>query len=112
MSHRIPSLFAAGLFALQFCMAAPAMAASEENDAPRAEGTWQGALELSGQRLRLVVHIHRGPDGALAGTLDSIDQRATGVPLDAINLTEDVLSFQITQIGGRFAGNFHGDDTI
>jgi hypothetical protein len=87
-------------------------AANDATDAPRAEGTWQGVLELSGQRLPLLVHIHRGADGVLVGTLDSIDQHVTAMPLDAISVTEDVLSFQVTQIGARYAGNFYGDDTI
>lgn len=91
---------------------AVAAAAEDANDAPRAEGTWQGTLEFSGQRLRLAAHIRRGAGGMLTGTLDSIDQRATGLPLDAVNVTEDVLSFQVTQIGARYAGNFYGADTI
>jgi hypothetical protein len=97
------------LFGPGFTMAA---AAEDPNDAPRAEGTWQGTLEFSGQRLRMAVRIHRGAGGVLTGTLDSIDQRATGLPLDAVSLTEDVLSFQVTQIGARYAGNFYGADTI
>jgi hypothetical protein len=104
-AKRLASLWL--IFAAAFAFAAT----DNANDAPRAEGTWQGTLELRGQRLRLIAHIHRGPDG-LTGTLDSIDQRATGLPLDAVTLTEDVLSFQITQIGARYAGNFYGDDTI
>jgi hypothetical protein len=93
---------------------APAFAAAADDakDAPHAEGIWQGTLEFSGQRLRLVVRIRRGPGDTLSGTLDSIDQRATGLPLDAITVTEDVLSFQVTQIDGRYAGNFDGNDTI
>lgn len=87
-------------------------AADDARDAPRAEGIWQGSLELAGQRLRLVVHMRRGPGDVLVGTLDSLDQRVVGLPLGAISLTEDVLSFQVSQIGARYAGNFNGDDTI
>ena len=113
MSRPAPSLLHATLLALVWLVAvAGAAAAADADDAPRAEGTWRGKLEYSGQHLRLVVHIRRGPDGTLAGRLDSIDQRATGLPLDAISLTEDVLSFQIAQIGARYAGNFHGEDSI
>jgi hypothetical protein len=115
MSRKTHPLFTAPLLAPLWLFLAGAsivaVAAEDVNDAPRAEGTWQGALELGGQRLRLIAHIRRGPDG-LTGTLDSIDQQATGLPLDAVSLTEDVLSFQITQIGARYAGNFYGNDTI
>jgi hypothetical protein len=88
----------------------PSVAAPD--DAPHAVGTWQGVLEAGTQRLRLVVRIRRDASGALTDTLDSIDQGARGLPLDAITLVEDVLSFQLIQLGGRYAGNFYGNDTI
>lgn len=112
MSRPIPSLLRATLLALAWLVVAGGTAAAADADTPRAEGTWQGTLEFSGQRLRLVAHIRRGADGMLTGTLDSIDQRATGLPLDAISLVEDVLSFQIAQIGARYAGNLYGEDSI
>ena len=113
MSRLLPSLLHATLLAMVCLAAVDGVAvAGDADDAPRAAGTWRGTLDFSGQRLRLVVHIHRAPDGALTGTLDSIDQRATGLSLDAISLVEDVLSFQVAQIGARYAGNFHGDDSI
>jgi hypothetical protein len=112
MSRPIPSLLRATLLALAWLVAMDCAVAAEDADAPRAEGTWQGTLEFPGQRLRLVAHLRRAPDGTLIGTLDSIDQRATGLPLDAVSLIEDVLSFQIAQIGARYAGNFYGEDSI
>ena len=30
---------------------------------PDIEGTWQGTLEIAGQKLRLVFHIHIGDKG-------------------------------------------------
>lgn len=110
--HRLLAATPLALALLMVSLPASAAAADEKTDVPRAEGIWQGVLESSGQRLRLVVHIRRGPDAMLAGTLDSIDQRAMGLPLGAINVTEDVLSFQVAQIGARYAGNFYGNDTI
>jgi hypothetical protein len=112
MSRPIPSLLRVTLLALAWLVAMDSAVAAEDADTPRAEGTWRGTLEFSGQRLRLVAHIRRAPDGTLIGTLDSIDQRATGLPLDAVSLIEDVLSFQIAQIGARYAGNFYGEDSI
>ncbi len=69
-------------------------------------------LEAGASHLRVVVHIQRAAGGELTGTLDSIDQGARALPLDAITLIEDVLSFQLTQLGARYAGNFYGNDTI
>lgn len=120
MSRKISSplkkLWAGALVALALLPGAQpsiaAAAAATVDDEPHAVGTWQGVLEAGTQRLRLVVRIRRDASGALTGTLDSIDQGARGLPLDAITLVEDVLSFQLTQLGGRYAGNFYGNDTI
>src|SRR5271165_2317991 len=42
------------------------------------DGAWEGTLDV-GQKLRLVVHLTTTKDG-LAGTLDSPDQGAAGIP--------------------------------
>jgi pimeloyl-ACP methyl ester carboxylesterase len=72
-------------------------------------GTWQGALEVGGTKLKVVFHIARTDSGTLAGTLDSPDQGAMGIPLGKITLTCDSITIAIPAVGGGYAGRFTGD---
>src|SRR6185295_14590188 len=46
------------------------------------EGVWQGSITLPTAKLRLVLKVRRdAANGALAGTLDSIDQGARDLPV-------------------------------
>ncbi len=69
----------------------------------RAEGLWTGELQQSGRDQRIQVRLHRDGD-LLTGTLNLIDQGARDLKLDAVSVTEDVLSFQVYALDGRFAG--------
>ncbi|HXC59626.1 MAG TPA: hypothetical protein VN645_09925 [Steroidobacteraceae bacterium] len=71
----------------------------------RAEGLWTGELQQSGKDQRIQVRLHRDGD-LLTGTLNLIDQGARDLKLDAVSVTEDVLSFQVYALDGRFAGSF------
>jgi uncharacterized protein len=56
-------------------------------------GAWEGKLDVGGgNQLTLVFHVERGEDGALAGTMDSPDQGAFGIPLSSVTLTGDTLT--------------------
>jgi CubicO group peptidase (beta-lactamase class C family) len=69
-------------------------------------GDWIGTLDAGGTKLRLAVHIQRGPDGNLAGTLDSLDQRAFGVPLGSIVVEGSRLTFSVPVISGGYVGDW------
>ena len=71
------------------CAALPAVPSAET--AQGVEGTWSGALEIPSGELSLVFNIIRQEDGTLGGTVDSPDQGATGIPISAITLRDDVL---------------------
>ncbi len=69
--------------------------------APRAlEGTWQGQL----LNIRIVLKLRPAPGGGLAGSLDSPDQGATGLPVDAVTLKGDSLRLDLHSIRASFAG--------
>jgi len=73
-------------------------------------GTWAGTLDAAGQRLRLVFHIDRDTTGALAGTLDSPDQGAYGLPLSAVEATGgDSVRFELRMAGGEYTGQLSAD---
>ena len=49
------------------------------------EGTWLGTLQAGGGALRIVFHISRDSVGVFTATLDSPDQGAIGIPVDAMS---------------------------
>ena len=84
---------------------APALAAREP------VGHWQGTLQ---GMLRIVVHVEREAAGRLHGTMDSPDQGATGLPIDALAFEGDVLRFEMRAIGGGYSGRMtvSGDSLV
>ncbi len=72
---------------------------------------WQGALDVSGMKLRLVLKISQAPDGTLTATLDSIDQGAMNLPVDSIIIEGKTMRFEMKQIGGSYEGTFNKDGT-
>src|SRR6476619_2996494 len=72
------------------------------------DGDWKGTVDAGGTKLDLVLHISR-KDGALAATLDSPDQGATGLPIDSINVTGKSLRFEMKSLGADYEGVFSVD---
>src|SRR5271166_656475 len=66
-------------------------------------GDWQGTLRAGGAEFRLVLHI-TAKDGNLAATLDSLDQGANGIPVNAVTLKDSKLSLTISAINGNYSG--------
>jgi len=61
-----------------------------------AEGDWLGVLHMTPTvALHMAVHIRKGADGALAGTIDSLDQGVFNAPLSDVAASPDALSFTI-----------------
>src|SRR5580765_779567 len=72
-----------------------------------ASGDWWGVLEVApGTQLRLAVHVAAGVDGQLTGTLDSLDQKAMGLPLAEISLAGDHLALRLETPPASFAGSW------
>ncbi len=78
---------------LTFHRADPHAAAAPRPARPTAyDGNWNGTLNVSGQQLRLAIHIANMEDG-LHVTLDSLDQGAMGIP--ASSVTQDANGIRI-----------------
>lgn len=97
------SLAAAAILAL----AAAARAALPAADVA---GTWQGALDVQGAKLRLVVHLKAAEDSTFTATMDSPDQGATGIPLDVVEIDGDRVRVGSSKLRAEFAGRLvaHG----
>ncbi|MGI9527037.1 MAG: prolyl oligopeptidase family serine peptidase [Weeksellaceae bacterium] len=72
------------------------------------QGDWNGTLNIQGQELPLVLHFS-GEGDALAGTMDSPAQGATGLPLDKVSFNNNVLTFSMAQAGFNFTGELKGE---
>lgn len=70
---------------------------------------WQGALDVGGIKLRLVLRVSKNPDGSLQATLDSIDQGAMNLPVDSIVIENKIMRFTMKSISGSYEGTLSAD---
>jgi hypothetical protein len=73
------------------------------------EGSWAGALEAAGKKLRVVLKLSNGAEGAAIGTLDSPDQSARDLPITTIFQKGAELKFDIRIIGATYSGSLMPD---
>ncbi len=71
-------------------------------------GSWEGALEVQHNRLRIVFHIHR-TDSTLTSTMDSPDQGAFGLPTSRCSFRDNKVEIVATGLGLFYRGTFQGD---
>lgn len=69
------------------------------------EGTWQGALDVNGTILRLVVKLSNRPDGTGTGTLVSVDQNEAEIPITAILQTGSHVKLLVPMIVATYEGD-------
>jgi hypothetical protein len=74
------------------------------------EGTWNGALDINGAQMRLIVKMANQPDGTAAGTAVSPDGSGVEIPIGitqkGANVTLDVIS-----VGASFVGVLNDSGT-
>jgi len=71
-------------------------------------GIWFGPLDVGPVKLRLALKV-TSKDGKLAATLDSIDQRANDIPVDAIALEGDRVKFVMLTLAASYEGTLAPD---
>ncbi|HEY3862699.1 MAG TPA: alpha/beta fold hydrolase [Verrucomicrobiae bacterium] len=72
-------------------------------------GDWQGSLKAGGTALRLLVHFSQAADGAITGTLDSLDQNAPGIRITSGACKAGRITFASQSVGGAFEGRLSAD---
>jgi hypothetical protein len=72
-------------------------------------GDWNGTLTIGTAELRLVLHVTKAADGSLTATLDSIDQGAPGIPVNAVTLKDSKLDLTIDAVHGTYTGKVNAD---
>ncbi len=74
------------------------------------QGIWQGVIEVSGTKLRIVFNISAEQNSTLTATMGSPDQGVTGIPVDKVTFQNDNLNLEIQSIPGVYDGKFSKDD--
>lgn len=74
-------------------------------------GDWEGMLNAGAVNLTLIVHVKKDDAGKLQAVMDSPDQGAKGIPIDAISLTDRKVHFEIKAAGGTFDGQLNDEAT-
>ncbi len=84
-------------------------AAAAQGPAPPTalQGDYTGSLGA----LHLRLHLATAADGALAGTLDSVDQGALGIPCSEFHLDRHALSFRVPAVQGSWSGTVDATGT-
>jgi D-alanyl-D-alanine-carboxypeptidase/D-alanyl-D-alanine-endopeptidase len=72
---------------------------------PDVSGDYAGILGS----LHVKLHIKGSADASLAGTLDSVDQGAMGLPCDDFHLDGTALSFSVPSVHGNWKGTVSSD---
>lgn len=74
------------------------------------EGVWNGLLEVSGQKIPLVLHVEK-KDGKLVSTMDSPAQKAFGIPVDITLFEANTLTFELPKGKIKYTGKVNADFT-
>ncbi|WP_255336358.1 S9 family peptidase [Methanosarcina sp. KYL-1] len=74
------------------------------------EGLWMGNLEVpGGQELRILFNISAGPEGSPTATMYSLDQGASGIPVETVTFKDGNLHLGVKSVGGVFEGTLTED---
>ena len=72
------------------------------------DGTWLGALDAGGMKLRVVFHLTNTEDG-LKATMDSPDQNMKGMPTTSVTRSGASLTIEAKNINGTYEGKISAD---
>jgi pimeloyl-ACP methyl ester carboxylesterase len=71
-------------------------------------GAWEGALTVGAIKLRLVMHLVREADRWTA-TIDSVDQGATGIPVDEVKVEGATFSLKLGKLQASYEAKLDGN---
>ncbi|PVX84373.1 serine hydrolase domain-containing protein [Paraburkholderia unamae] len=73
------------------------------------DGIWLGQLTVDKRSLRIQVTTRTDRHGRLSATLDSIDQRKTGLACANLSINGNAFSFDVPSVDGRWTGTLSAD---
>ena len=74
------------------------------------EGTWNGALDLGGRQMRIVLKMANQPDGTATGTVVSADGSGVEIPI-AMTQKAASVTIDVTSVGASFVGALNSAGT-
>ncbi|WP_254413053.1 alpha/beta hydrolase family protein [Dyadobacter diqingensis] len=74
-------------------------------------GQWNGILKLPGAQIRLVANLVK-TDGGYSGTLDSPDQGAKGIPVNAVAFENSNLKLAMASLNAEYTAVLGADNTF
>ncbi|MDQ6470998.1 alpha/beta fold hydrolase [Flavobacterium sp. LHD-80] len=74
-------------------------------------GQWNGLLKVPGTQLRLVFHVNKTETGYSA-TMDSPDQKVTGIPMEKAVFENSVLKLEMSKAQISYEGTLNKDNII
>jgi len=74
-------------------------------------GQWNGVADLKVMKLSIIFHIEES-SGIYKATMDSPDQKATGIPVTSISFDDPVLKIEIMNMGFSYEGILKNDTLI
>ena len=77
------------------------------DEAPKLDGAWLGQLHAGPQKLWVQVNLKAG--AAKSCTLDSIDQKAFGIPCGNVRMNGNAVSFDVPAVNGNWSGTLSED---
>lgn len=96
-------MLALGILLAGLLAGAPALA----QDAPDITGSWSGAIALPTGDITLVLDVTRSDDGALAATIENVDQNpGTKAEITEITVTGGKLDFRVAPISAHYEGTW------
>ena len=95
------------MLALTICILLPfSTAARQMKVEPSIVGSWMGAIEAGGAKMRLVFEIAATDNGELTGTVGSPDKGIKGINLSRVHVNGDSVVFAIASAYAGFEGKF------
>jgi hypothetical protein len=74
---------------------------------PDLQGCWEGVVEVSAMKLRIVLKVEKSPDGNYTATMDSIDQGVKGIPINAVTLSNSTVRFELSSMMVEYQGDLN-----
>ncbi|GAB4187457.1 MAG: alpha/beta fold hydrolase [Wenzhouxiangellaceae bacterium] len=81
-----------------------ALSVASAQNAPDISGSWRGVIKLGEADLRIRFQFERDENGNYSGSMDSIDQGATGIPMTDIEVAGGQLSLKVPPAQATYTG--------
>lgn len=78
---------------------------------PDLQGFWEGSLDVKQTALRLVLKVNRSPDGHYTATMDSIDQGASDIPVNTMNVSNRSVRLELDLLRAGYQGELNARAT-